>query len=75
VCATAIYTTFISYIKKGQINIGVWLFGLIAVLFNPLIPFYLGKSIWQKADVIVSIIFIISTFIVRENQSVSKNNS
>ena len=67
VFATAIYTLYISYIKKGQMNLGVWLFGIIALLFNPIIPFYLGKSSWQITDVIIGVIFIISIFFVREN--------
>lgn len=70
VFATAVYTTYVSYIKKEKMNLGVWLFGLIAILFNPFIPFYLGKSSWQKTDIIVAVIFIISTFIIRENKSV-----
>jgi hypothetical protein len=66
VCATALYTAFISYNKKEQINIGVWLFVLIAILFNPIIPFYLGRQFWQISDIIVSVIFITSTFFIRE---------
>jgi FtsH-binding integral membrane protein len=74
--ATAIYIAFISYIKKEQVNFGVWLFGLVALLFNPIIPFYLSKNTWQKADVIVGVIFILSIFFIREkkwqNRSVIK---
>ena len=66
VCATALYTAFISYNKKEQVNFGVWLLGLIALLFNPILPFYLGKYTWQITDLIVAVIFIISTFIIRE---------
>ena len=68
VSATALYTAYVSYIKKEQMNFGIWLFGLIALLFNPLIPFYLGKGSWQIADVIVGLIFIASTFIIQENK-------
>ena len=66
VFATALYTAFISYNKKKQMNLGVWLFGLIALLFNPIIPFYLGKQTWQISDFIVGAIFIASTFIIKE---------
>lgn len=68
VCATAIYSAFVSYIKSEKMNLGVWLFGLIAILFNPIIPFYLGKNTWQKADIIIATIFFISTFIIREEK-------
>jgi len=69
VFATAIYTLYISYIKKEQMNFGVWLFGIIALLFNPLIPFYIGKSSWQITDIFTGIIFIISIFFIRENNN------
>lgn len=73
-CATAIYSAFISYIKSKKMNFGVWLFGLIAILFNPIIPFYLGRNTWQKADIIVAVIFIISAFIIKEEkQNINEN--
>lgn len=37
-----------------------WIFAAIAILFNPLIPFYLDKSIWQIFDLVVSGVFLIS---------------
>lgn len=66
VCATAIYSLYISYNIKEKINFSVWLFGLIALLFNPIIPFYLGKASWQVADIIVGTIFIVSIFYLKE---------
>jgi len=66
VCATSIYSLYISYNIKEKINFGVWLFGLIALLFNPIIPFYLGKASWQVADIIVGAIFIVSIFFLKE---------
>ena len=69
VCATAIYTAFISFAKKEKMNIGVWVFGLIAILFNPVIPFYLSKSSWHTIDIFVAILFFISTFFVKEGNN------
>jgi FtsH-binding integral membrane protein len=66
VCVAAIYTAFISYLKKEKINLSFWIFGLIAILFNPIIPFYLEKNTWSKADLNVAAILIISTFIIEE---------
>lgn len=66
VCATAIYSLYISYNIKEKINFCVWLFGLIALLFNPFVPFYLGKASWQVADIIVGVIFIVSIFYLKE---------
>ena len=39
-----------------------WIFGIMAVLFNPIIPFYMSKETWQTVDLIGGIIFLVSTF-------------
>jgi hypothetical protein len=69
VCSTAFYLTYITFIQNKKINFGVWIFGLIGILFNPIIPFYIGKSNWKIADLIVGIIFISSIFFVSEKRS------
>ncbi|MFH1346800.1 MAG: DUF6804 family protein [Spirochaetota bacterium] len=54
------YTAYLAY-SNGK-NLWAWIFGAIAVLFNPIIPFYFSKDTWQSIDVIVTIIFFISLF-------------
>ena len=66
VLATAIYTAYVAFKKRESINLGVWIFSLIAILFNPIVPFYLGKTTWQIADLIVGIIFLVSIFLIKE---------
>lgn len=45
-------------IKKG-INTWVILFGIVTILFNPVLPIYLGsKSSWIPIDAISGIMFI-----------------
>ena len=63
---TSLYSVFISYNNNHKINFSIWLFGLIAILFNPFFPFYLGKEIWRITDLIVGIIFILSIFFMIE---------
>jgi len=46
-----------------------WVFGIIAVLFNPIIPFTFQRETWQFIDVIVAIIFFVSLF----NKNEGKN--
>ena len=36
-----------------------YLFGFIAVLFNPLIPIHLSRELWQPIDAICALLFII----------------
>jgi hypothetical protein len=51
-------------VQKG-ITISTILFGLIAILFNPLLPIYLlDKSAWVPFDLISGIIFLIKAFLV-----------
>ena len=46
------------------INFWVIVFGLIAIVFNPLIPVYLGdKNAWMPSDLITAILFGIKSFI------------
>jgi hypothetical protein len=45
------------FVGKNQMNI-VYLFALIGILFNPLIPVYFGKEIWMVIDIITAVLFI-----------------
>ncbi|MDD4531391.1 MAG: hypothetical protein PHH21_01645 [Candidatus Pacebacteria bacterium] len=54
------YSAYISY-KNGRIEWS-WAFVIIAILFNPIIPFYLSRGIWQLLDLITILIFLISSF-------------
>jgi hypothetical protein len=49
------YTYFTSDNKKYG-----WVFLVVAVLFNPLWPFFFDKSTWQILDLITSGVFFIS---------------
>lgn len=42
----------------------VWigLFAIIAIVFNPLIPFYLHKSTWKLIDLASAAVFAVSLF-------------
>jgi hypothetical protein len=56
----AAYSAYIAYNSKKMS--WAWTFGITAVLFNPIIPFYFSKETWQIIDVFVAIIFSISIF-------------
>ncbi|MFH1968454.1 MAG: DUF6804 family protein [bacterium] len=60
VLVIACYTAYVAYNKQ---KIGwAWTFGIMAVLFNPIFPFYLSRDTWQLIDVAVAIIFFVSFF-------------
>lgn len=41
-------------------KIEAWLYGIIGLLFNPIIPIHLRRHIWEPIDIIVGIGFLIS---------------
>ncbi|MDP3726185.1 MAG: hypothetical protein Q8R36_03230 [bacterium] len=58
VAGTAIFNGYIAYeLKKTS---WVWIMGIIALLFNPIFPFYLSKEIWIVIDLIASILMFVS---------------
>jgi len=48
---------------QNGFNFWVITFGIIAIVFNPLIPIYLNdKDTWIPIDIVVAILFIIKSF-------------
>ncbi len=66
VCGTSAYIAFIAYSNRS--TWAVWVFAIMAVLFNPIAPFYLGREIWQVVDFISAILIIIGVIRVRKPQ-------
>ena len=64
VCGVAVYVAFMAY--RWQKMWAVWLFGFIAVLFNPLIPIHLSREIWQPVDIVCGILFMVIAIILSE---------
>ena len=60
----------ITLIKSNLIGLA-WVYGFIGLLFNPLIPFHLGRSIWLIVDFSALIFFVYSIFKI--NISETKN--
>jgi hypothetical protein len=69
VCGASIFVAFTAYNWKKIW--ATWLFGFIALLFNPLIPIYLSREVWQPIDVICALLFFVAIFLKepeKENQ-------
>ena len=67
VCGVTVYGVYFA-IKMEKIG-WVWTFGIIAVLFNPLIPIYLRRGIWQFIDLAVAVLLLLSIFLLRKSHS------
>ena len=62
VCGTSAYLAYDSYKNKKDI-IWTWIFGITAVIFNPIASFVFGRDIWSVLNVACVIVFITSIFI------------
>lgn len=60
--ATA-YTAWIAY--ENQKEKWVWIFGFIAVLFNPFFPVNLDRETWVVIDLIVGLFLLVSIFLLK----------
>jgi hypothetical protein len=67
VCGVSVYVAYTAHTWHKMW--AVWLFGPIALLFNPLVPIHLSREIWQLIDVICAIIFLMFGFIVKEMEN------
>ena len=55
VCSTAVFLGWFSY-KKQKVR-WVWIMGLIALIFNPVIPIHFNKRLWIVLDLIGAGVF------------------
>lgn len=57
-CGVFTFAAFIAYERKRELL--PWFYGLIALLFNPIIKIHFSKEIWMVID-IATAIFILAT--------------
>jgi len=52
------YSAYLAYEQKRIV--WIWIFGVIAILYNPIAPIYLARGTWMGIDLIVAVIIFIS---------------
>ncbi len=63
VCASAAYLAVQAHeIEKVAWS---WIMGAVAVLFNPVLPLHMDRSVWQLLDLIAAMIFATSIGYIR----------
>lgn len=68
VVGAALVTAWQAYrAKKDWV---VWLFILVAVIFNPLAPLYFSADVWRIADIVAALLLVLSFYLVRSKSSV-----
>jgi hypothetical protein len=65
VCGVNVYGVYSA--AKMKKNGWAWAFGVIAILFNPVIPVYLRRGTWQFIDMGVAVVLLISVFMLRKS--------
>lgn len=61
VCGTGAYFSYKSAIQNRQV--WAWILGIIAFLFNPVIPIHFNRETWQGIDAIVAVILFVFTIV------------
>lgn len=61
---------------KNGVNFWVIAFGLIAVIFNPIIPVYLyDRALWAPIDIVVAILFGVKGFTINTIKNDDRTNN
>jgi hypothetical protein len=64
VAGAALFILWIAYNFKKQA--WIWIMGVIAILFNPIVPINLVKETWLVIDFIAAGLFLISIFKIKK---------
>ena len=66
VCGASAYAGSIAFEDEHKKR--VWIFGIIAVLFNPIIPVHLDRDTWAAIDLATAGVLAVSLYAVREKR-------
>ena len=63
VCGISLYSAHLSYnMKKME---WIYIFGGIAILFNPIIPVHFTQPTWKLIDFVTGLVFLISIYFIK----------
>ncbi|MBI3666357.1 MAG: hypothetical protein HY236_09055 [Acidobacteria bacterium] len=58
VCTVAVFSAFQAFAVARKA--WTWIFGTMAVVFNPLAPIYLARRIWTPLDIAAAVVLVLS---------------
>ncbi len=64
VAVAALFVLWVAYQLKKQS--WLWIMGVIAILFNPIVLIHLDKETWVVIDFIVAGVFLVSIFKIKK---------
>jgi hypothetical protein len=70
VCGVSVYVAFMAY--NWQKLWAMWPFGIVAILFNPLVPIHLSREIWQPIDLMTAVLFVVIVFVLKRPEQEQK---
>ena len=59
VCGATAFIAYQAYGERGHVSGWVVVFGILALLFNPLIPVQLNRELWAPIDIGAAVIMLI----------------
>ena len=68
ICVGSIF--LIWYFVSAKIEWLGWFFVIPAILFNPIVPIYMDKSIWQTIDFVFALFFFASLFAIGKEKRI-----
>lgn len=64
ICAASIYAAYNFY--QSNLKGWTWVFGTVALVFNPIFPFYFVKETWVLIDIISAVLFLLSAYSIKK---------
>lgn len=66
ICGVSAYSAYLAY--KNKKNAWVWVFGILAVLYNPIEPIHLNKAVWSFFNIVSAWIIFASVFKMKADE-------
>lgn len=68
VCTCAAYFACVMFASDGHSRwMGVMI--VVAIVFNPFLPIYMPRSMWQVVDIVTAIVVVMTSFALKEPKS------
>jgi hypothetical protein len=56
---------FVAIIAYGSRQFwGAWLYGLVAIVFNPIVPLRLRREVWRPLDLVGALLMLLAVFLI-----------
>ena len=67
VCLISALSCYWSYKSDNKVGVAMVVFGLLALLFNPILPVYLrDKDVWAVIDIVAAVLLFILYFKLKD---------